>query len=157
MSTSKIAFFNSDFRWEYFKTLISVFSGFITAFLAEPIKVFFTNRAEVSNLRRSIYGEIVSTYNSFTNFLISVEDRGVRIPLSNAVNSDFDCYKYAKSHPTLFYKLREASIVNQIYNNILLLKQQESELDIERSKALTKLILLQIEELFFANKKINKN
>jgi hypothetical protein len=143
-------------NWEYLKTLISIFAGFITAFSAEPVKVYFTNRAKKSNLRRSLYGEILGVYNSFFTFLVFTEERGMNISLSKVVNTNFDCYKFAKADPALFYQLKEASLFNQIYGNIELLKQEsDSGIDSEKSVSVAKLIVLQIEHLL-VSKKLDK-
>lgn len=143
-------------NWEYLKTLISVFAGFITAFLAEPVKVYFTNKAKNRNLRRALYGELLGIYNSLLTFLVSAEERGINVPFSKVVNTNFDCYKFAKSDPALFYQLKEASVISQAYNNIALLKQEaESGIEIEKSISIAKLIVFQIESLM-QNKKLNQ-
>lgn len=143
-------------NWEYLKTLISVFAGFITAFLAEPVKVYFTNKAKNRNLRRALYGELLGIYNSLLTFLVSAEERGINVPFSKVVNTNFDCYKFAKSDPALFYQLKEASVISQAYNNIELLKQEaESGIEIEKSISIAKLIVFQIESLL-QNKKLNQ-
>jgi len=145
-------------NWEYSKTLMSVFAGFITAFLAEPVKVYFTNKAKKSNIRRALYGEILDIYNRFFTFLISTEERGTQISFSKVVDTNFDCYKFAKLDPALFYQLKEASLISQVYSNIELLKQEnDSGIDFEKSVSITKLIVLQIESLFMSkmfNRKI---
>ena len=66
-------------NWEYLKTLISIFTGFVTAFLAEPVKVYFTNRAKKDNMKKALYGEIISIYNSLFAFLISTEERMIKV------------------------------------------------------------------------------
>lgn len=143
-------------NWEYLKTLISVFAGFITAFLAEPVKTYFTDKAKKRNLRRSLYGELLGIYNSLFTFLVSTEERGIHIPFSKVIDTNFDCYKFAKSDPALFYQLKEASIISQTYNNIALLKQEaESGIEIEKSISIVKLIVLQIES-FLQYKKLNQ-
>lgn len=140
-------------NWEYFKTLISVFAGFITAFLAEPVKVYFTNKAKKNNLRRALYGEILSIYNGVFNFLVFTDERGMKVSFSKVVNTNFDCYKFAKSDPSLLYKLKEASLINQIYYNIEFLKQEnDSGLEFEKSVLVAKLIVLQIESLLVSKK-----
>ncbi|NJO76618.1 MAG: hypothetical protein HC833_24505 [Leptolyngbyaceae cyanobacterium RM1_406_9] len=143
-------------NWEYLKTLISVFAGFITAFLAEPVKVYFTNRAKKNNLRRSLYGEILNIYSSLSNFLVSIEERGIQIPFLKVVDTNFNCYNFAKSDPTLFYQLKEANSVNQIYSNIELLKQEhETGVESDKAVSLVKLVILQI-ELLLTTKKFDK-
>jgi len=153
MTTSPTSLSSVAANWEYLKTLISVFAGFITAFLAEPIKVYFTNKAKRNNFRRSLYGEILGIYESFFTLLVSAEERGVQISFSKVVSANLDCYKFAKSDPVTFYQLKESSLINQVYKNIELLRQEnESGIEFEKSLAVAKLIILQIESFLISQK-----
>jgi hypothetical protein len=137
-----------------------VFAGFVTTlttiFLSEPIKIYFTNQSKKNNLRKAIYSEILVIYDRLFYFLVTIEERGFNIDFSTVVNIDFDCYKYAKSDPSLFYKLEEAVLINQFYSNIHILKENEKEISREKHIQLAKLVVFQM-EILLANKKLNKS
>ena len=73
----------------------------------------------------------------------------IKVSFLKGVDTKFDCYNFAKSDPSLFYQLKEAGSINQIYRNIELLKQEnDSGFSIEQSAKVVKLIIIQIELLF---------
>lgn len=152
MQTVTLSFVNMD--TEYWKAIISVLAGFITAFYAEPFKIYFTNKSKINNLRKALYSEIVVIYDRLFHYLIAVEGKGLDIDIAKVVNTDFDCYKYAKSDPSLFYRLEEAVMINQFYNNVHLLKQEDTETNTESKKSIqvAKLVVLQMEVLLASNK-----
>ncbi len=56
---------------EFWQLLVGTISGFIIAFLAEPVKTFFENRNKKNRLRKSLYREICYLYEAlFAYFLV---------------------------------------------------------------------------------------
>jgi hypothetical protein len=110
---------------EYWQLFISTISGFLIAFLAEPVKTFFTNRAKKASLRESIYREIAANY----HLLYSIK-RKRRIPPEHEQHSGTgagyilrnlhqECYGHVlKETPVEFYQLEEAADINLIYAKI---------------------------------------
>lgn len=105
---------------EYWQLLIGTLSGFIIAFLAEPIKTFFTSRAEKASLREAIYREIASNYlllhsiKKSQNAPEGLEDKvgiGSKYILKNLHQ---ECYQHIlKENPVDLYQLEEAlALVN---------------------------------------------
>ena len=108
------------------KVLIGTFSGFIVAFLAEPVKIYFQNRAKINNLRLAIYKELLY------NFLLckNIESKkGIKEPPSKGnlsgivslVNTSIrnECYKDAVTNNIhLFYKLDEVLSVHSLYGTL---------------------------------------
>ena len=107
---------------EYWQLLIGTLSGFVIAFLAEPVKTFFTNRAKIASLREAIYREIAANY-----LLLHSIKSSKHIPGGNEahVGSDSgyivknlhrECYDHIiKDNPIEFYQLEEAAAINIIY------------------------------------------
>ncbi len=120
---------------EFWQIIIGTISGFIVAFLAEPVKTYFEARRKKTQLRRALYGEILSMYVSMCDFLSFLhgdaltEERFMR-NIQRCIM--FDCYNYAKTDPTTFYQLREATIINSIYRNFRLLAENPFENDQQR-------------------------
>jgi hypothetical protein len=54
---------------ETIKVLIGTVSGFVIAFFAEPVKVFFQNRTGKQILRVALYKEILSNYWFLSTYL----------------------------------------------------------------------------------------
>jgi hypothetical protein len=132
---------------EFWQIIIGTLSGFIVAFLAEPVKTYFETHRKKTQLRRALYGEILSVYVSMYDFLSFLhgealtEERFMR-NIQRCVM--FDCYNYAKTDPTTFYQLPEATIINTIYRNFRLLAENPFENDKQRIEY-TKMALSVIE------------
>lgn len=47
---------------ETLKIIIGTLSGFIIAFFAEPIKIYFQNKAKINYIRLAVYKEISHNY-----------------------------------------------------------------------------------------------
>lgn len=98
------------------KILIGTISGFVIAFLAEPVKTHFETTARRKNLRRMLYHEIFENYSRLQVI------RGTDAPPDdfNELASSIikvDCYNYAISNElSTYYQLREASSFNTIYS-----------------------------------------
>ena len=102
--------------------LIGTLSGFVIAFFAEPVKTFFTNRAQKELLRLAIYREIAANY----LLLHSLKEKH-RAPAgmegrvgtgSNYIidNLHLECYQHIIGEkPIEFYQLEESSTISLIY------------------------------------------
>lgn len=107
---------------EYWQLLIGTISGFIIAFLAEPIKTFFTNRAKIQAIREAIYREIASNYlllrstkqqHSRPNTPDTHNLVGIEYVISNLHQ---ECFQHIiKENPIDFYQLKEAPAISHIY------------------------------------------
>jgi len=107
---------------EYWQLLVGTLTGFIVAFLAEPVKTFFTNRARIASLREAIYREITANY-----LLLHSVKSSRYIPEGHeayigsdagyiARNLHRECYDHIlKENPIDFYQLEEAATINIIY------------------------------------------
>jgi hypothetical protein len=97
---------------------LSAILGFIAAFAAEPIKVYFENRSKKDQLRKALYGECASNYVRIKAALESFEKGSVSGKAVGAWvkwGTGLECYKYAKSEPVLYYQLKEAPTFNSLY------------------------------------------
>ena len=105
-------------------TIIGMIAAFITAsvtaFFAEPTKLYFQNRARLNNLRLALYKEMV--YNFL--WLDFVErgnwdeqsDASVTSVIEIEGNTRRECYEQAiTSQLDAFYQLKEAILFNDIY------------------------------------------
>jgi hypothetical protein len=142
---------------EFLKIFIPMLSGFLTAFLAEPIKIFFTNQSRENNIKATIYSEIILIYEKFIIVLSMYEKSPSESDFSSMLNGKFDCYEYAKSEPSIFYKFPEAASINRIYENLNLIKRKyEDGIDPERISKSLKLSILEIETLFARSQRNKK-
>src|SRR5262245_21877143 len=107
---------------QFWQLLIGTVSGFLIAFLAEPIKTYFTNRAKIDSLRIAIYREIAANY----LLIHSLKERyrgpkGMEDKAGTGGNFIIDnlhqeCYKHIiKENPVEFYQLEESDTINLIY------------------------------------------
>lgn len=100
------------------KILIGTISGFVIAFLAEPVKLYFQNSLKRKDLRRAIYYEIYANWivaNAMIDSLkeeeqIEVIKRGISYGLRT------ECFQRYTSHDiVMFYQLKEAGDINLLY------------------------------------------
>ena len=109
---------------ETIKIIVGTLSGFVIAFLAEPIKLFFQTTAKKNNLRKGLYHEIAHNYSVLANlFEKNDEDDNEVFVADNLENAALlvrtECYKYVISQETyLFYQLKEAATINIIYSTL---------------------------------------
>ena len=106
---------------ESLKIIIGTVSGFLIAFLAEPVKIYFQNASKKKSLRLALYSELINNFMSLHFFLSgldrSSEDRVAEayLKLSKLVLK-VDVYGFAISHELyLFYQLKEANLFAQTY------------------------------------------
>jgi hypothetical protein len=96
------------------KVLIGTFSGFIIAFLAEPVKGFIQNRVKLHNLRVALYKEMLINYAGLIVLLRSTTNVDERIPLLKHTLRT-ECYKESLANEiSLFYQLEEAIDINSL-------------------------------------------
>ncbi len=97
------------------KILIGTISGFIIAFFAEPVKVFFQTISRRKNLRRMLYQEVFENYSRLKN----IEGNEGSGKVFKKVATSFvkmDCYRYAiATEIAIYYQLREAVSFNTLY------------------------------------------
>jgi hypothetical protein len=110
------------------KTLIAVLAGFITAFLAEPVKIYFQKRARLRELKVGLYKEMWANYatcrthsedlrkickatsdhkNRNVKHILASTYEGVKTQIRG------ECYgKAINDELLLFYQLPEAHVIN---------------------------------------------
>jgi hypothetical protein len=115
---------------EFWQLLIGTISGFIIAFLAEPVKTYFTNKSKRANLRAALHAEMAQVYLRFANLAEKLEkDTSIadRIPDIAKKNARFSCYEYTKEKELpIFYQLEEASAIDGLYTDWILVTSEES-------------------------------
>jgi hypothetical protein len=105
---------------ETIKIIIATLSGFVIAFFAEPVKIYFQNSAKLEDLRIALYKEMEM------NFFILDKVSKVEYSLSKwrSEFSEFslriECYKHAvENEVSLFYQLNEANTINILQGNFI--------------------------------------
>ena len=106
-------------------TIIGMIAAFITAsvtaFLAEPVKTFFQNRAKLKNLRIALYKEMVHNYNILKSFVL--DDFSSEFPTGEYLARHAlrtECYKNAvQNELSFFYQLDEANLVNSLQGTLM--------------------------------------
>ena len=106
---------------ETLKIIIGTLSGFIIAFLAEPIKLFFQTEMRKNNLRKGLYYEIVNNYAALKNLFTNKDEVDEEFDADNIDTAAklirTECYRYVISQETyLFYQIKEAATINIIYS-----------------------------------------
>ena len=102
---------------EMVKILIGTISGFVIAFFAEPIKIYFQNKSKLNHLRIALYKEVVQNYFILGQGLYDFRKNGAKnffsVGRSLLIS---DCYEFVINQETaLFYQLREARFMNTFY------------------------------------------
>jgi polyhydroxyalkanoate synthesis regulator phasin len=112
-------------KMEFWQLLIGTLSGFLVAFLAEPVKTYFANRSKKAVLKVALYSEMALLYNRLTQLSDSLDKGELSADnLQWAVTEmgRFDCYNYARSKAfLLFYQLKEAPAIDAFYGSSRLL------------------------------------
>ncbi len=104
------------------KVLIATFSGFIVAFLAEPVKIYFQNKSRKENIQSAIYGEMFHNYVILKSFIADTNtgDDIEKFMKFFKYSVRTECYKFALSQETaLFYQLTESTPINGMYAFLL--------------------------------------
>ena len=104
-----------------FIALVSALSGFIVAFLAQPVKTYVQNRAKLKNLRIALYKEMSINYsvlNTLTPDDYSTFEWGGNNP---AYALRTECYKHAlETEISTFYQMNEANLINLLMGACIL-------------------------------------
>ncbi|MGA7192876.1 MAG: hypothetical protein WBW94_04530 [Anaerolineales bacterium] len=102
--------------------IIGTLSGFIIAFLAEPVKIYFQNRSRKENIQSAIYGEMFHNYVTLKSFVAETNTAEDIEKFTKFFKYSVrtECYKFALSQETaLFYQLTESTPINGMYAFLL--------------------------------------
>jgi hypothetical protein len=107
---------------ETLKIIIGTVSGFLIAFLAEPVKIYFQNASKKKSLRLALYGELINNFMNL-HFFLGGLDRSSEDRVAEAYSKlsklilKVDVYRFAMSPELyhLFYQLKESSLFAQTY------------------------------------------
>jgi len=103
------------------KIIIATISGFVVAFFAEPIKLYFQNKHQKRIFELALYGEIAHNYRLLSAFLkVYREDNPNQVKgFFEGAGKDSvrtDCYSRLSSQsPEIYYQLKESTIINTLY------------------------------------------
>lgn len=104
------------------KILVGTLSGFVIAFLAEPVKLYFQRQARKNSLRRALHLELYSNYVALVRFLdvfprkITKQELGVFERVVKYA-THIEAYQYYLSHDVdLFYQLSEAVELSLLFS-----------------------------------------
>ncbi|MDD2466036.1 MAG: hypothetical protein PHI97_18720 [Desulfobulbus sp.] len=103
--------------WEL---VIGTIAGFVTAFLAEPVKTYFVQRANKKILREALYREMAHLYSGWKGLMTLIEEGQInpnQLIHNIPIVSRADCYTYAKTMPVVYYALPEAAAIDVLYSN----------------------------------------
>jgi|GEM_PF-2484809 len=118
-----------DQTLETLKIIIATVSGFIFAFFAEPVKIYFQNRNKIQNLRLALYKEIYHNYMLLRDYVQRAghnEDfQAENLLLFLPKLCRTECYKQAMiQDPSFFYQLKEATMINTLYIDLAVIVEQ---------------------------------
>lgn len=106
---------------ESLKVAIATISGFLIAFFAEPVKIYFQQKARKESIRRALYHELYFNYETFRKFADKQEGEFTKKELHKFVfnakySTHLEAYQYYLSHDLdLYYQLAEAMTLNWLY------------------------------------------
>ena len=106
---------------ETLKVTIATISGFLIAFFAEPIKIYFQQRARKQAIRRALCHELYFNYESFRKFTDKQDGEFTKNELQKFVfNAKYathvEAHKYYLTHDLdLYYQLGEVATINWLY------------------------------------------
>lgn len=109
---------------EWIKILLSALAGFISSALLELIKAERQRKQALNDMRAALYNELGQLY--FWIYLF-VKNRTTKDAVAAKITSaTIGTYKWAKSQPNLFYKLKEAHALESLFEDVQTLKAQFS-------------------------------
>lgn len=110
---------------ESLKVTIATISGFVIAFFAEPVKMYFQQRSKRKTIRRALYFELYYNYDHLTYFFDKRKDRAItRTDMFQFVEgvkhiARLEVYQYCiTQNVDLFYQFKEAITINSLYANL---------------------------------------
>jgi hypothetical protein len=108
---------------ESLKVTIATLSGFVIAFFAEPVKIYFQKRGKQRAIRRALYFELYFNYDHLTSFYDKRKDRATtRTDMFQFVESvkhiaRLEAYQFCiTQNVDLFYQFKEAVTINSLYS-----------------------------------------
>ncbi len=110
---------------ESLKITIATISGFVIAFFAEPVKIYFQRRDRREGIRKALYQELYFNYESLRRF---VDGRGETITRDEFHRFVFnlkwlshtEAYQHYMTHDIdLFYQLKESMVINWLYGQLI--------------------------------------
>ncbi len=105
--------------WTVLVPAIAALLGVILGFLAEPVKIYYTNKNRRNQMRRALYAELLNIYFRISDTPKDLSEQDYKNNFGNLLY--IPAYEYAKSDPLTFYSIEEASLINGIYATILTL------------------------------------
>lgn len=109
---------------QVWQLIVGTIAGFITAFFAEPIRMYLSGLVARKQLREAPYREMGTLCVKWKDFIDAIgsgqaspEQLMANLPQLNLT----DCYQYAKTRPVEYYALREATTLEILYRNYLLI------------------------------------
>jgi hypothetical protein len=129
--------FSESIMDETAKIIIATLSGFVIAFLAEPVKLYFQNKQKIRQMRTILYREIASNYKRL-HIIVSAYDDLDRYNddyeysklILKRLGEDlagfhFDCYQLARKDLTVFYQMEEAITIDSLYTGFQSIRDNE--------------------------------
>src|SRR3989304_907108 len=102
------------------KVLIGTLSGFLIAFFAEPVKIYFQNKTKLKNLKLALYKELLDNYWTLRD-MKGVNEKEL-VKFMHEFGIRMECYKNAiQNEVSLFYQLKESHSFNVLYSRWLAL------------------------------------
>ena len=114
---------------EIWQATITALASFIVAFYAEPIKIYFSNKARKRQFRNALYRETLQIHSQLSDIRAlvvqgQIDEGGVTFALNRITHQ---AYQTAKADPFLLYELKEAIDFDVLYKNLELLQQLASK------------------------------
>ena len=123
---------------------ISVATGFLLAFIADPIKSFLERRLKRERLRSALYAEIISIHSDLKLYVQLKQEEKTQ-DIDSLLSFPCGVYQLARQDLLLFYELKESALMSSLYRNVNIFSKKAQELDNFDSVELAKQILLFIE------------
>jgi len=120
------------------KVIIATLSGFIIAFLAEPVKDIIQHRTKLLNLKVALYKELWGNYATLDEAILMNSLQG------DAIRRIIEFSDYVKSLPHEEFREKNASLTEQfkslagIFLNIFTRAAQEKVFDAKLLKKITR-------------------
>lgn len=123
---------------------ISVATGFLLAFIADPIKSSLEKRIKRERLRSALYAEIISIHSDLKLYIQLKQESKIQ-DIDSLLSFPCDVYQFARQDLLLFYELKESALISSLYRNVNIFSKKAQELNTVNSVELAKQILSFIE------------
>lgn len=104
--------------FESLELLVATISGFVIAFIAEPIKDTFSYYRKRKRLKNAIYREIIYIYEQLFFHQNRFHKEGKLLSIHNLFHFDMEAYQAAKAEPLVFYDMPESSLIKSVYSSV---------------------------------------